>query len=126
MTDIVIIGAGPFGLSLAAHLRARGIGFRIFGRPMQAWTENMPRGVRLKSESFASSLYDPESTFTLADYCRENNLPYSDIGLPVPLETFAAYGLEFQRRRFIFRRVARRRALKAENLHTKFPPPVAS
>src|ERR1700722_17489166 len=34
---VVVIGAGPYGLSLAAHLDARGIAFRIFGRPMAFW-----------------------------------------------------------------------------------------
>lgn len=98
MPDIAIIGAGPYGLSVAAHLRARGLDFRIFGSPMQTWLENMPDGMRLKSEGFASSLYEPQSNFTLAGYCREKNLPYADIGLPVPIETFRAYGLEFQQR----------------------------
>jgi thioredoxin reductase len=58
----------------------------------------MPKGMRLKSEGFASSLYDPGSTFTLADYCQKEGLPYADVGLPVPLETFISYGLEFQKR----------------------------
>jgi thioredoxin reductase len=98
MLEIAIIGAGPYGLSVAAHLRARGADFRIFGSPMQTWIENMPDGMRLKSEGFASSLYEPESNFTLAEFCREKNLAYSDIGLPVPIETFRSYGLEFQRR----------------------------
>jgi thioredoxin reductase len=98
MPDIVIIGAGPYGLSVAAHLRARGLDFRIFGSPMQTWLENMPDGMHLKSEGFASSLYDPEASLTLPAYCRENNLAYFDIGLPVPIQTFRGYGLEFQRR----------------------------
>jgi len=38
------------------------------------------------------------STFTLGAYCREKNLPYADLGLPVPLAQFSSYGLEFQRR----------------------------
>ena len=97
-TDIAIVGAGPYGLSLAAHLAKTNRRTRIFGEPMQSWKHHMPRGMKLKSEGFASSLYDPESTFPLRQYCRENNLPYADIGSPVPLETFVAYGLEFQRR----------------------------
>ncbi len=96
--DVAIIGAGPYGLSIAAHLRARGVDFRIFGSPMHTWLTQMPKGMRLKSEGFASSLYDPDSTFTLAAYCKEQGLPYADIGLQVPLETFAAYGLGFQKR----------------------------
>src|SRR6266478_2407874 len=96
--DVAIIGAGPYGLSIAAHLRARGVDFRIFGSPMHTWLTQMPKGMRLKSEGLASSLYDPDSTFTLAAYCKEQGLPYADIGLQVPLETFAAYGLGFQKR----------------------------
>jgi thioredoxin reductase len=96
--DILIIGAGPYGLSIAAHLKSHGLSFRIFGSPMQTWLTQMPKGMRLKSEGFASSLCDPDSTFTLAHYCKQERIPYADLGLPVPLETFAAYGLEFQKR----------------------------
>jgi len=96
--DVAIIGAGPYGLSIAAHLKARGVNFRIFGNPMHTWLSHMPRGMRLKSEGFASSLYDPGSTFTLEAYCAEKTIPYATTGLPVPLEVFTAYGLEFQKR----------------------------
>jgi thioredoxin reductase len=65
---------------------------------MHFWSAHMPRGMRLKSEGFASSLYDPGGEFTLEHYCQEQGLPYAHVGLPVPLETFIAYGREFQRR----------------------------
>jgi len=96
--DIAIIGAGPYGLSLAAHLSRTGKSFQIFGEPMRFWSQHMPRGMQLKSEGFASSLYDPDGEFTLEHYCKERGLPYAHVGLPVPLETFIAYGREFQRR----------------------------
>src|ERR1700682_1683752 len=95
---VVIIGAGPYGLSVAAHLKATGVGFRIFGRPMHTWRTQMPAGMQLKSEGFASSLYDPQSSFPLGEYCRERGLSYADTGSPVPLKTFISYGLEFQKR----------------------------
>jgi thioredoxin reductase len=98
MVDIAIIGAGPFGLSIAAHLKSAGIDFRVFGAPMHTWLNQMPQGMRLKSEGFASSLFDPRSSFTLEHYCREKGLPYADTGLPVRLDTFSSYGLEFQKR----------------------------
>jgi pyridine nucleotide-disulfide oxidoreductase len=96
--DVAIIGAGPYGLSIAAHLKAHRVDFRIFGNPMHTWLAHMPKGMRLKSEGFASSLYDPHSTYPLEVYCKEKRIPYAKIGLPVPLEVFASYGLEFQRR----------------------------
>jgi cation diffusion facilitator CzcD-associated flavoprotein CzcO len=96
--DTVIIGAGPYGLSLASHLRHSGQSMRVFGAPMHSWSHHMPRGMHLKSEGFASDLYDPEARLTLKAYCAENSIPYADIGLPVPIATFIDYGREFQRR----------------------------
>jgi cation diffusion facilitator CzcD-associated flavoprotein CzcO len=93
---VAIIGAGPYGLSIAAHLRARGIEFRIFGSPMHSWLTRMPAGMLLKSEGFASNLYDPAARFTLKRFCAENALPYEAIDVPVPLETFTRYGRAFQ------------------------------
>ncbi|HEY0425862.1 MAG TPA: FAD/NAD(P)-binding protein, partial [Rhodopila sp.] len=98
MTDIAIIGAGPYGLSLAAHLSAAGLNVRVFGQPMNTWRTSMPEGMVLKSEGFASNLWHPDGAFTLRDYCAEQGLPYQDSGLPVPLETFSDYGVAFQKR----------------------------
>jgi cation diffusion facilitator CzcD-associated flavoprotein CzcO len=64
---VAFIGAWPYGLSIAPHLKARAIPFRIFGNAMHTWLAHMPKGMRLISEGFASWLYDPDSKFTLAD-----------------------------------------------------------
>jgi thioredoxin reductase len=95
---IAIIGAGPYGLSIAAHLRARGADFRIFGTPLSTWRTAMPKGMLLKSDGFASSLSAPAPNSTLADYCREHDLPYHPTHVPVPIQTFVDYALDFQRR----------------------------
>ena len=58
---VVVIGAGPYGLSIATHLRAQQLSFRIFGEPMASWRHHMPQGMSLKSEGFASDLYDPRA-----------------------------------------------------------------
>lgn len=96
--DTAVIGAGPYGLSVAAHLHHRRADFRVFGRPLDTWRTAMPKGMYLKSDGFASSLSAPEPGATLADFCRERDLPYHPTDLPVPLETFVAYGLDFQQR----------------------------
>lgn len=94
--DVAIVGAGPFGLSLAAHLRAANVPHRVFGRPMELWRSHMPAGMYLKSQGFASNLSSPRPGHTLADFCRATGRPYTSYGLPVALDTFLAYGEWFQ------------------------------
>jgi cation diffusion facilitator CzcD-associated flavoprotein CzcO len=94
---VVIVGAGPFGVSVAAHLRSAGVDFRIFGKPMYRWRYQMPKGMFLKSEGCASNLSDPLGRCTLARYCAAAGLDYRERGKPVPLDVFTEYALDFQR-----------------------------
>jgi NADPH-dependent 2,4-dienoyl-CoA reductase/sulfur reductase-like enzyme len=88
----VIIGAGPYGLSIAAHLKARSIPTLIFGRPMEFW-RHMPAGLYLKSVWSASTLFDPDGKYTLDRYCTVTGTPRQE---PLPLSLFLNYGAWFQ------------------------------
>lgn len=81
--DVAIVGAGPYGLSLAAHLRRAGISYRQFGLPMHLWQAAMPRGMFLKSQGFASNLSDPDGTHTLAAFCKATSRRCRARGIPV-------------------------------------------
>ena len=94
---VSIVGAGPYGLSIAAYLQYVGIDFRIFGCPMRRWLHQMPEHMFLKSESCASSLHDPAGRHTLARYCRDEGIPYPEYGTPVSRGVFAQYAMSFQR-----------------------------
>ncbi len=96
--DVVIVGAGPYGLSIAAHLEARGLSSRVFGPPMEVWREHMPKGMLLKSDGFASNLSDPDASFTLKHFCEARGIPYDDTRVPVAIETFVDYALAFQKK----------------------------
>ena len=96
--DVAVIGAGPYGLSIAAHLKAQGMATGVFGIPMQVWRERMPNGMLLKSDGFASSLSDPAGAFPLRAFCETTDTPYDDTRIPVHIDTFRAYGLAFQQR----------------------------
>ena len=96
VVDVAIIGAGPYGLSLAAHLQAAGVSYRHFGSPMWLWRQAMPQGMYLKSQGFASNLSDPWGTHTLEAFCQATGHPYKSYGLPVSLENFVNYGQWFQ------------------------------
>ena len=93
-TDVTIIGAGPYGLSLAAHLRARKVKYRIFGDTMRFWRD-MPVGVNLKSLAFATNIYVPGGGYTFPQWCLDHGLEDFE---PCTMQSFAAYGCEMQRR----------------------------
>lgn len=89
--EVLIIGAGPFGLSISAHLSALGIGHRIVGRPMDTWRAHMPVGMNLKSEPYASAIASPGPGYDVAAYCGQHQLPYVDRIGPLSLERFLGY-----------------------------------
>lgn len=91
----VVVGAGPYGLSVAAHLRGLGVPVRVFGEPMHSWRYHMPAGMLLKSHAGATNLSTPEAGHLLSDYCRDAGIEPFDDQRPVPLETFVSYGLWF-------------------------------
>jgi hypothetical protein len=93
-TEVAIVGAGPYGISLAAHLRSRGVPFRIFGEPMKAWLQ-MPKGMFLKSLGFATSIDVPEPGFDFPGYLEARDLETFE---PVSTRDFAEYGIWVQQR----------------------------
>lgn len=97
-TQVAVVGAGPYGLSVAAHLRSSGVDFRIFGTPMHTWCAQMPDGMVLKSDGFASNLSDAQQWFTLQRFCSMTDTAYDDTRIPIRIDTFRAYGLAFQQR----------------------------
>jgi Pyridine nucleotide-disulphide oxidoreductase len=65
---------------------------------MYTWSKQMPKGMLLKSDGFASDISTPESVFTLKHYCSEQGIEYDDTRVPVKIDTFISYGLTFQKR----------------------------
>jgi FAD binding domain-containing protein len=90
--DVAIVGAGPYGLSLGAHLRRAGVSMRQFGKVIDSWRTAMPNRMYLTSPAAASSLSGPDGTHTLRAFCRETGRGGAPNGLPVPLADFVAYG----------------------------------
>jgi FAD-dependent urate hydroxylase len=93
-TRVAVVGAGPYGLSLAAHLDHRNVEHRIFGKPMQTWQRLLPT-MGLKSHDFATNVYVPEKGNRFVEFCRSHG---KDLSEPIPFSLFAEYGLWVQRR----------------------------
>lgn len=89
MFDAVVVGAGPHGLAAARHLREAGAELKVFGKAMEFWRKNMPRGMLLRSSWAASEIADPRRELTLARY-REDSGSWFEA--PVPLEDYIGYG----------------------------------
>src|SRR5580692_12124433 len=92
--EVAVIGAGPYGLSAAAHLKAAGVDVRVFCKPMEFWADKMPAGMLLRSPRVASNISDPSDSHTLDAFEAANGLAPA---APVPLDTFVDYGQWFQR-----------------------------
>jgi FAD-dependent urate hydroxylase len=92
--DVAIIGAGPYGLAAAAHLRALDIAVRVFGEPMSFWRNNMPAGMKLRSPWIATHIAEPRGRYRLDDYFGEMGWSRPDL---LPVEKFIDYGTWFQR-----------------------------
>ena len=93
--DVVVVGAGPYGLSTAAHLRGRGLHVRVFGRTFETWRKHMPKGMFLRSHSWATNLSDPGSLYGFDAFVADSGIADR---YPLPLDSFIEYGLWFQRR----------------------------
>jgi len=93
--DAVVVGAGPYGLSAAAHLLGRGLRVAVFGRTLEMWRDHMPNGMLLRSHRWATNLSDPRQDHGFEQFARDAR---RDLRYPVPLQTFIEYGLWFQQR----------------------------
>ena len=93
-SPVAIIGAGPYGLSAAAYLRAAHVDVHIFGQPMGFWLRHMPAGMWLRSRWEASRIADPTHTYTLDEFQVRCGTHVCE---PIPLQDFIAYGQWFQR-----------------------------
>lgn len=92
--DVVVVGAGPYGLSTTAYLAAKGLNVAIFGKPMELWLARMPQGMFLRSHWWATNLADPQKKYGLKQFFQHSRY---EPCYPVPIELFIDYTLWFQK-----------------------------
>jgi FAD-dependent urate hydroxylase len=88
-TDVAVIGAGPYGLAAAAHLRQVGVDVRVLGDPMSFW-RGMPAGMLLRSNWTATCIADFRGPLSLDAYRAAVGAQFDK---PVPLARFIEYGM---------------------------------
>jgi len=97
-TDLLIIGAGPYGLAMASHARHLGVDHIVVGKPMEFWKANMPRGMFLRSAS--DWPLDPEGVHTIEKFLQTQSLIPANVE-PLSLQFYLGYAGWFQERKRI-------------------------
>ncbi|MGO4547927.1 NAD(P)-binding domain-containing protein [Paenibacillus sp. 2TAB23] len=92
MVDLVIVGAGPYGISLAAHAAACGLSYVLLGDPMKFWKAQMPQNMFIRTNPRYISLSDPEDRYTIERYSSESGTPLAS---PFPRPAFVDYAFWF-------------------------------
>jgi FAD-dependent urate hydroxylase len=90
-SEVLIVGAGPFGVSISTHLRGRGIDHLIVGRSMDTWRAHMPADMYLKSEPFGTDMSCPQRGYDLEGYSKSERVEGIGRGNPLPLSQFLDY-----------------------------------
>lgn len=93
--EVAVIGAGPYGLAVGAHLKAAGVETHLLGDVMAFWRRNMPNGMKLRSPWRASTIADPDRNHTLDVFAQAHGIARTE---NLPLADFVRYGEWFQRR----------------------------
>jgi FAD-dependent urate hydroxylase len=93
---LAVVGAGPYGVAVAAHARERGIDTTVLGHPMEFWTRHMPEGMFLRSG--LDWHLDAAGEHTFKAFAEERGIAARDID-PVPIAVFLDYASWFQARK---------------------------
>jgi cation diffusion facilitator CzcD-associated flavoprotein CzcO len=86
--QLLIIGAGPYGLAAAAYAKHLGIDFAMSGKPMEFWRNQMPKGMFLRSGG--NWHLDPLETHTLQRYLKSKGIAAASVS-PLPINLFVDY-----------------------------------
>ncbi len=91
--EVAVIGAGPYGLATAAHLKSAQVATKAFGEPMSFWQQNMPEGMKLRSPWIASHIAHPIDEYSLDAYALTRGFTRHE---QMPVGEFIRYGRWFQ------------------------------
>jgi cation diffusion facilitator CzcD-associated flavoprotein CzcO len=87
-TPLLIIGAGPFGLAMAAWAESRGLECTVVGLPMAFWRSNMPTGMLLRST--CDWHLDPAAVHTIDAWLASTGRSCSEVE-PLSLDFYLDY-----------------------------------
>jgi cation diffusion facilitator CzcD-associated flavoprotein CzcO len=97
-TELLIIGAGPFGLAMAAYASHHRMDYLLVGHPMSFWHAHMPQGMYLRSA--CDWHLDPLKVHTIEAYLHGQRLSPPDVE-PLSRDFYLHYAQWFQQQKMI-------------------------
>ncbi|MDO7908719.1 NAD(P)-binding domain-containing protein [Paenibacillus sp. JX-17] len=94
MYDVVIIGAGPYGISLAAHAAAHKLNYKLLGYPMDFWKNQMPQNMFIRTPHDFCSFADAHDELSIERYAEATG---TELVTPLPRPIFVDYAMWFAR-----------------------------
>ena len=94
--DLLVIGAGPYGVATAAYAKSRGLDVIVCGKFMEFWKRSMPDGLFLRSDE--KWHLDAEQIHTFKEFIKEAAYTKEQIE-PIPISVFLEYADWFRDRR---------------------------
>ncbi|UPM56131.1 NAD(P)-binding domain-containing protein [Gottfriedia acidiceleris] len=88
MLDVIIIGSGPFGISIAAHTIGSNLDYKLFGYPMDFWRNKMPQDMFIRTPHEFVSFSDPKDELTVQQFSLETGI---ELVTPLPRPIFVEY-----------------------------------
>jgi cation diffusion facilitator CzcD-associated flavoprotein CzcO len=98
VVSLLVVGAGPYGMAVAAHAIERGVDTVVVGHPMGFWTDHMPEGMFLRSGT--DWHLDASGIDTFEAFIEDRGLSSVDID-PVPIAVFLEYAAWFQTQKHV-------------------------
>jgi cation diffusion facilitator CzcD-associated flavoprotein CzcO len=98
MVALLVVGAGPYGVAVAARALERGVDTVVVGHPMGFWTDHMPEGMFLRSGT--DWHLDASGIDTFEAFIEDRGISSGDID-PVPIAVFLEYAAWFQAQKHV-------------------------
>lgn len=91
-TDVVIIGTGPYGISIANELYHRNVDFMIIGKTFELWQEHTLDTMAIRSDWHTSEIYDPDHKYDFKEFLKKHYEDYDRILRDrIPVDIFRSY-----------------------------------
>jgi len=98
-TKIMIVGAGPYGVSIANTLWEKGVPFQIAGHAFSLWHHHTHDTMAIRSDWHTSEIDSPSRKYHFGEFLR-NHYPYEADELlkeRIPIEVFRNYLKQVER-----------------------------